>query len=90
MHRSQHNRRALFQGFDSAATNLRRFRPLWHWGLNRLPSAKAGYTLDLDSTRLLHADGHQEGAAVGCTRQGLKPCLLRCWRCWRRCGWWRS
>ena len=65
----------FFQGFNPAAANLRRFRPLWHWGLNRLPSAKGGYTLDLDSTRLLHEDGHQEGVAVGYTRQGLKPCL---------------
>jgi len=65
----------FFQCFDSAGTNLRCFRPLWHWSLNRLPSAKEGYTLDLDSTRLLHEDGHQEGVAVGYTRQGLKPCL---------------
>jgi hypothetical protein len=65
----------FFQGFDSAGTNLRCFRRLWHWSLDRLPSAKAGYTLDLDSTRLLHEDGHQEGVAVGYTRQGLKPCL---------------
>jgi hypothetical protein len=64
----------FFQGFDSAGTNLRCFRPLWHWGLDRLPSAKEGDTLDLDSTRLLHEDGHQEGVAVGYTRQGLKPC----------------
>jgi hypothetical protein len=33
-----------------------------------------GYTLDLDSWALLHEDGHQEGVAVGYTRQGLKPC----------------
>jgi Transposase DDE domain group 1 len=65
----------FFQGFDSAGTNLRCFRWLWHWGLDRLPSATEGYTLDLDSTRLLHEDGHQEGVAVGYTRQGLKPCL---------------
>lgn len=65
----------FFQGFESAGSNLRCFRPLWHWCLNRLPSAKAGYTLDLDSTRLLHEDGHQEGVAVGYTRRGLKPCL---------------
>ncbi|MBK9991437.1 MAG: hypothetical protein IPP19_12060 [Verrucomicrobia bacterium] len=32
-------------------------------------------TLDLDSTRLLHEDGHQEGIKVGYTRTGLKPCL---------------
>ena len=65
----------FFAGFASAGTNLRCFRPLWQWGLDRLPSRKDGYTLDLDSTRLLHEDGHQEGVAVGYTKQGLKPCL---------------
>jgi Transposase DDE domain group 1 len=65
----------FFAGFASAAANLRTFRPLWHWCLDRLPSAQEGYTLDLDSTRLLHEDGHQEGVAVGYTRLGLKPCL---------------
>ncbi len=65
----------FFAGFTSAGVNLRCFRSLWHWGLNRLPSTKEGYTLDLDSTRLLHEDGHQEGVRVGYTRQGLKPCL---------------
>jgi len=65
----------FFQGFASAGTNLRCFRALWRWSLDRLPSAKEGYTLDLDSTRLLHEDGHQEGVAVGYTRAGLKPCL---------------
>jgi len=65
----------FFQGFDSAGANLRCFRRLWRWCLNRLPSAKEGYTLDLDSTRLLHEDGHQQGVAVGYTRAGLKPCL---------------
>jgi hypothetical protein len=39
-----------------------------------LPSLREGYTLDLDSWALLHEDGHQEGVAVGYTRQGLKPC----------------
>jgi len=65
----------FFQEFTSAGANLRCFRPLWQWGLDRLPSQKEGYTLDLDSTRLLHEDGHQEGVAVGYTKQGLKPCL---------------
>lgn len=65
----------FFQGFTSAGENLRCFRPLWHWCMDRLPSRKDGYTLDLDSTRLLHEDGHQEGVAVGYTRRGLKPCL---------------
>src|SRR4029077_16042835 len=65
----------FFQGFDSMETNLRCFRPLWKWCLGRLPSAPGGYTLDLDSTRVLHEDGHQEGVAVGYTKKGLKPCL---------------
>ena len=39
-----------------------------------LPSRPEGYTLDLDSWALLHEDGHQQGVAVGYTRQGLKPC----------------
>ena len=72
---SQSSLSRFFQGFDSAAVNLRCFRPLWQWGLNRLPSHKDGYTLDLDSTRLLHEDGQQEGVAVGYTKRGLKPCL---------------
>ena len=65
----------FFQGFTSAGENLRCFRPLWHWGMDRLPSRKDGYTLDLDSTRLLHKDGQQEGVAGGYTQQGIKPCL---------------
>jgi hypothetical protein len=47
------------------------------WALRSLPSSarpREGYTLDLDSWALLHEDGHQEGVAVGFTRQGLKPC----------------
>ena len=65
----------FFQGFDSAGKNLRCFRTLWHWCLDRLPSAKEAYTMDLDSTSLLHEDGHQQGVAVGYTRRGLKPSL---------------
>lgn len=65
----------FFQGFTSAGKNLATFRPLWRWCLERLPSRPGGYALDLDSTRLLHEDGHQEGVAVGYTRLGTKPCL---------------
>jgi hypothetical protein len=72
---SQSARSRFFQEFDSAGGNLRCFRPLWHWGLDRRPSRKEGYTLDLDSTRLLPKDGHQEGVAGGYTQQGIKPCL---------------
>ncbi len=72
---SQSSLSRFFAGFSSAGTNLRCFRPLWRWCMERLPSRSEGYTLDLDSTRLLHADGHQEGVQTGYTRQGLKPCL---------------
>lgn len=61
--------------FPSAGQNLEVFRRLWHWGMKQLPSRRGGYTLDLDSTALLHEDGHQEGVRVGHTRLGLKPCL---------------
>jgi Transposase DDE domain group 1 len=65
----------FFADFGSAAVNLRCFRPLWTWCVHRLPSRPGGYTLDLDSTRLLHEDGQQEGVVVGYTKRGLKPCL---------------
>jgi hypothetical protein len=72
---SQSTLSRFFAGFRSAGANLACFRPLWRWGLARLPSRRDGYALDLDSTRLLHEDGHQEGVRTGYTRTGLKPCL---------------
>ena len=65
----------FFQGFSSAGRNLSCFRRLFGWCLERLPSRPGGYALDLDSTRLLHEDGQQEGVVAGYTRVGLKPCL---------------
>jgi hypothetical protein len=72
---SQSSFTRFFQGFTTAGKNLATFRPLWRWCLERLPSRPGGYALDLDSTRLLHEDGHQEGVKVGYTRLGTKPCL---------------
>lgn len=72
---SQSSFTRFFQGFTSAGKNLSTFRPLWRWVMERLPSRKGGYSLDLDSTRLLHEDGHQEGVKIGYTRLGNKPCL---------------
>ena len=54
----------FFAGFDSAAENLRCFRPLWRWCLERLPSRKEGYTLDLDSTQFA-ARGRTAGRRGG-------------------------
>lgn len=72
---SQPSLTRFFQGFNSAGKNLATFRPVWRWCLERLPSRAGGYALDLDSTRLLHEDGHQEGVKTGYTRLGTKPCL---------------
>ena len=72
---SQSTLTRFFQGFTSAGKNLSCFRPLFAWAMQKLPSKREGYALDLDSTRLLHEDGHQDGVAVGYTRGGTKPCL---------------
>ena len=72
---SQSTLSRFLSGFAGAASNLRSFRALWHYAMRRLPSRRGGYTLDLDSTSLLHEDGRQEGVKVGYTRKGLKPCL---------------
>ena len=65
----------FFAGFSTPGRNLRFLRPLWRWTLARLPSLRGGYTLDLDSTRLLHPDSAHEGVRVGYTKHGMKPCL---------------
>lgn len=72
---SQSTLSRFFAGFRSAGANLACFRPLWRWGLERLPSRRGGYALDLDSTRLLHDGARQQGVCVGYTREGLRPCL---------------
>ena len=66
----------FFGRFDGAGSNLRTFGPLWQWCMDRLPSRAGGYTLDLDSTQLLHDDNQQaQGVRTGHTPQGLKRCL---------------
>jgi hypothetical protein len=72
---SQSTLSRFFAIFRHAGINHRAFTPLWRWAMMRLPSLRGGYSLDLDSTRLLHEDGHQEGVGVGHTRMGNKPCL---------------
>jgi len=63
----------FFQCFESAPANSQCFGRLWRWGLERLRSRRDGYTLDVDSTQLLHEDGHQkEGVATGHTAHGHK------------------
>ncbi len=49
------------------------FGALYRFLLARLPSHTGGYTLDLDSTSMVHEDGRQEGVRVGYTPRGLKP-----------------
>ena len=72
---SQSTLSRFFGLFRHAGINQRAFTPLWNWSMRRLRSLHRGYSLDLDSTRLLHEDGHQEGVLTGYTRLGNKPCL---------------
>jgi Transposase DDE domain. len=62
----------FFAGFSFAA-NTMGFGSLYRHLLRRLPTQKGGYTLDLDSTSIVHEDGHQEGVRVGYTPRGPKP-----------------
>lgn len=64
-----------FQGFTTAGRNLAAFRALWRFGLERLAGRPGGYTLDLDSTKLLHEDSRQEGVRTAPTAQGFRRCL---------------
>jgi hypothetical protein len=65
----------FFKVFDTQAVNQRVFTAVWRWGLERLSSRPGGYTLDLDSTHLLHEDEHQaQGIKSGYTPLGIKPC----------------
>jgi hypothetical protein len=64
-----------FFGFFNAQRSLQCFGALWRWTMERAPARREGYTLDLDTSSLVHEDGHQQGVAVGHTRIGLKPCL---------------
>ena len=72
---SQSSFSRFFAGFDTAGKNQRCFGALWQWCIAQLKPRKGGFSLDFDSTRLLHEDGHQEGVATGYTRVGIKPCL---------------
>lgn len=73
---SQSTLTRFFQVFDGAAGNLRTFDPLWRWCLEQLSSRPGGYTLDLDSTQLVHEDHHHaQGVRTGYTPQGPR----RCW-----------
>jgi len=72
---SQSTLSRFFAKFRHAGINQQAFTPLWNWAMMRLPTLRGGYSLDFDSTRLLHEDGHQEGVRTGYTRMGNKPCL---------------
>jgi hypothetical protein len=69
---SQSTLSRFFQGFTQPT--CQGLSGLHREAVYRLPSERAGDTLDLDSWALLHEDGHQEGVAVGYTRHGLQPC----------------
>ena len=63
----------FFQGFDRAPGNTASLGHLGRWCLERVAGWPGGYSLELDSPRLLHEDGPQEGVAAGDTRLGIKP-----------------
>lgn len=73
---SQSTLSRFFARFNGAGHNLSVLGPLWHWCMDRLPSLTGGYTLDLDSTQLLHEDNLKaEGVCTGHTPQGPRRCL---------------
>jgi len=73
---SQSTLSRFFARFRTAALNLRTFDPLWQWCVHRLNSRPEGYTLDLDTTQLLHQQALScEGVRIGHTSQGLKRCF---------------
>lgn len=69
---SQPSLSRFFGAFDQPA-NTALFNDLFRWSLEKLNSLKEGYTLDLDSTTIVHEDGHQEGVRSGYTSKGIKP-----------------
>jgi hypothetical protein len=71
---SQSTLSRFFQGFGSAAANLRCFRPLWQGCVGRLPSRAEGYTLNCrHTTGGFSANWIRRGY---CTRTGGR----RAWR----------
>jgi len=63
----------FFQSFTSGPANTQCFGALWRWCTERLRTRREGYTLDLDSTQLLHEEGRQkEGVQTGYTAEGFK------------------
>jgi len=72
---SQSTLSRFLAGFDGAAKNLRAFRALWRFGMNRLPSKRGGYTLDLDSTALLPRMERRRASRWATRAVGSKPCL---------------
>lgn len=65
----------FFSFFKTAGSGGACWRGLWRWSMERLPSLRGGYALDLDSTTLRHSGQRQEGVRTGYTPQGIKPCL---------------
>lgn len=72
----------FFSGFSLRANTVG-FGALHRWLLGRLPSHKGGYTLDLDSTSILHEDGHQDGCAWATRRAAPNPRIIRWSPRWR-------
>jgi hypothetical protein len=63
-----------FFGVFTHSANTACFGALFKWCAQFLPPRPQGYTVDMDSTTILHEDGHQQGVRVGYTPRGPKPC----------------
>jgi hypothetical protein len=61
----------FFRGFSQGANSLL-FNDLFRCSAEKLTSLKGGYTLDLDSTTIIHEEGHQQGVRCGYTSRGIK------------------
>jgi hypothetical protein len=64
-----------FFGAFTQGSNQSCFGQFYRWTLEQLSRRAEGYTLDLDTTGLIHEDGHQQGVKAGYTKAGIKPCL---------------
>lgn len=62
-----------FFGEFNQPVNTVLFNDLFRWSLEKINSLKEGYTLDLDSTTMVHEEGHQQGVRLGYTSKGIKP-----------------
>jgi hypothetical protein len=77
-----------FFGAFSQGANQSCFGQFYRWTLEQLSSRPEGYTLDLDTTGLIHEEGHQQGSKPVTPSKGSSHVCIRSWVCWPRPRWW--